>query len=90
MEKEISVSKGELKSLEVNNVWRAIIQLYTERKAATNRLMLDIENVYDMKRLQGELREIEFFLSLPDRFTEEIDIEVQDKKDKKDKKDKGA
>lgn len=83
MEKEISVSKGELKSLEVNNVWRAIVQLYTERKAATNRLMLNVEDVYEMKRLQGELREIEFFLSLPERFTEEIDIEVDDKKETK-------
>jgi len=72
--KEITVTKGELKSLEVNNVWRAIVQLYTERKVILTQELLMAESIYDMKRLQGELKELEFFLSLPDRFTEETDL----------------
>ena len=74
MAKEISVTKGELKSLEVNNVWRAIVQLYTERKVILTKELLSTESVYDMKKIQGELSEVEFFLSLPDRFTEDVDL----------------
>ncbi len=59
--KEITVTKGELKSLEVNNVWRAIVQLYTERKVILTKELLATESVYDMKRVQGELSEIDFF-----------------------------
>ena len=74
MAKEISVTKGELKSLEVNNVWRAIVQLYTERKVILTKELLATESVYDMKKIQGELSEVEFFLSLPDRFQEDVDL----------------
>lgn len=74
MAKEISVTKGELKSLEANNVWRAIVQLYAERKVILGKELLSTESVYDMKKIQGELSEVEFFLSLPDRFTEETDL----------------
>ncbi len=74
MAKEISVTKGELKSLETNNVWRSVVQLYTERKVILTQELLATESVYAMKRLQGELSEIDFFLSLPDRFSDETDL----------------
>ena len=85
MDKEIQVSKGELKSLEHNSVWRAIVQLYENRKVILTGELTSAENVYDMKKLQGELQELEFFLTLPKRFKEEIDIdELPDEEVEKD------
>ncbi len=72
---EITITKGELKSLEVNSVWRAIVQLYEERKVILTSELMEAEDIYKMKRLQGELHELDFFLSLPDRFSEEIEID---------------
>lgn len=82
MAKEISVTKGELKSLETNNVWRSIVQLYTERKVIITQELLGAESVYDMKRIQGELKELEFFLSLPDRFKDEADYPEEEDEEK--------
>ncbi len=82
MAKEISVTKGELKSLEVNNVWRAIVQLYTERKVILTKELLSTESVYEMKKIQGELSEVEFFLSLPDRFTEDADLPLEEEEER--------
>lgn len=84
--KEITVTKGELKSLEVNNVWRAIVQLYKERKVILISELMEAENIYVMKRLQGELKELDFFLSLPDRFTEEMEVDEIPEEGEKDEK----
>lgn len=73
--KEITITKAGLKSLEVNNVWRAIVQLYKERKVILTNELMEVEDIYKMKRLQGEVKELDFFLTLPDRFSEEIEID---------------
>lgn len=73
--KEITITKAGLKSLEVNNVWRAIVQLYKERKIILTNELMEVEDIYKMKRLQGEVKELDFFLTLPDRFSEEIEID---------------
>ncbi len=82
--KEITITKDGLKSLEVNNVWRAIVQLYEGRKIILTSELMEAEDIYKMKRLQGELKELNFFLSLPDRFSEEIKIDsIPDEEDEK-------
>ena len=84
MTKEITITKDGLKSLEVNNVWRAIVQLYEERKKILTNELMEADDIYKMKRLQGELKELNFFLSLPDRFGEEIEIDsIPDEEDEK-------
>lgn len=84
MAKEITITKDGLKSLEVNNVWRAIVQLYEERKKILTNELMEADDIYKMKRLQGELKELNFFLSLPDRFGEEIEIDsIPDEEDEK-------